>query len=93
MDIVNCKDCYNENCKDRGVNLRSMCWAYKGHPQPQTNADRIRAKTDEELAEWIFRNQMSLFKLICDAFGYTEYDEKKMEHWEDILAWLKQEAE
>lgn len=55
-----------------------------------TNADRIRAMSDEELAEWIFRNQMNLFKLMCDAFGYTEYDEKKMEHWDNILTWLKQ---
>jgi hypothetical protein len=46
--------------------------------------------SDEELAEWIFRNQMNLFKLMCDAFGYTEYDEKKMEHWDNILTWLKQ---
>ena len=57
-----------------------------------TNADKIRAMTDEELAEWIFRNQMYLFKSICNEIGYTEYDEKKMEHWDDILDWLKKEA-
>ena len=58
-----------------------------------TNAENVRAMSDEELAEWIFRNQMQLFKVLCDAFGYTEYDEKEMEHWDDILSWLKQEAE
>ena len=57
-----------------------------------TNADKIRSMTDEELAEWIFRNQMNLFKLMCDAFGYTEYDEKEMTHCENILAWLRQEV-
>ena len=57
-----------------------------------TNADKIRAMTDEELAKWIFRNQMFIFKSVCDAIGYTEYDEKKMEHWDNILEWLRQEA-
>ena len=56
------------------------------------NSDLIRSMSDEELAEWIFRNQMYLFKLICNAIGYTEYDEKKMEHWDDILDWLRQEV-
>lgn len=59
----------------------------------KTNADHIRNMTDEELAEWIFRNQMFIFKSVCDAFGYTDYDEKEMAHWENILAWLKQEVE
>lgn len=61
--------------------------------KPITNYDRIISKTPEELAEWIFRNQMFIFKSVCDAFGYTDYDEKEMTHWENILAWLKQEAE
>ena len=33
-------------------------------PQPKTNADRIRAMTDEELADWL--------SYICDAY-YTPY--------------------
>lgn len=57
-----------------------------------TNADKIREMTDEELAELMFRVQMYIFKSVCDAIGYTEYDEKKMEHWDNILDWLRQEA-
>lgn len=58
-----------------------------------TNADKIRAMTDEELAEWIFRSQMQVFKVLCDAICNNEYDEKEMERWDDILSWLKQEEE
>lgn len=80
MDIVNCKDCHNENCKDRGVNLRTMCWAYKERPQPQTNADRIRSMTDEQLAAWIAEHPV-----------VAAYDNNNQQHrrW---LDWLKQEA-
>ena len=77
MDIVNCKNCHNENCKDRGANLRTICWAYKERQQPITNADRIRSKSDEELAEWLSCN--------CTGDGYGN----SAEDWFD---WLRQEA-
>ena len=48
-------------------------------PKPITNADRIRAMTDEELAEWL-----------CDIAGWLPMYEGKMH---PILDWLKQEAE
>lgn len=44
-----------------------------------TNADRIRAMTDEELAEWIIKHD-------CHTFLYG-YDPK-----DAVLDWLKQEA-
>ena len=44
-----------------------------------TNADRIRAMTDEELAEWIF-NTLWSYDAIC---------EKRKKDW---LDWLKEEA-
>ena len=44
----------------------------------QTNADRIRAMDDEELAEWL-----------CDIAGWLPMYEGKMH---PILDWLKQEA-
>lgn len=47
-------------------------------PKPITNADRIRAMTDEELAEWL-----------CDIAGWLPMYEGKMH---PILDWLKQEA-
>ena len=39
--------CSRDKCSDDCATYRS----YK--PKPTTNADRIRAMTDEELAEWI----------------------------------------
>ena len=46
--------------------------------KPQTNADRIRSMTDEELAEWL-----------CDIAGWLPIYEGKMH---PILDWLKQET-
>lgn len=45
----------------------------------QTNADRIRSMTDEELAEWL-----------CDIAGWLPMYEGKMH---PILDWLKEESE
>lgn len=46
---------------------------------PKSNADRIRAMTDEELAEWL-----------CDISGWLPMYEGKMH---PIMDWLKQEGE
>ena len=47
----NCKACKNMGCAMRGSdwtpNPAIKCYGYR----PQTNADRIRAMTDEELAD------------------------------------------
>lgn len=47
-------------------------------PRPQTNADRIRAMTDEELAEWL-----------VEVAGWLPMYEGKAH---PILKWLKQEV-
>ena len=47
-------------------------------PQPQTNADRVRAMTDEELAEWYWW-------MLRYVQGYTDSRVA-------LLDWLKQEA-
>ena len=54
------------------------CPLTKPQPKP-TNADRIRAMTDEELAEWL-----------CDIAGWLPMYEGKMH---PILDWLKEEGE
>ena len=46
----------------------------------QTAADRIRAMTDEELAEWITKHDCH-----TNLYGYAPK--------EAVLAWLKQEAD
>ncbi len=49
-----CKDCENKLCPSlrtrKGV---VACSGYIPPQKPMTNADRIRAMSDEELAEWI----------------------------------------
>lgn len=52
--------------------------------QKQTNADRIRAMTNEELAEWIYQVQDG------DAYQKENYLPPLSKSW--WLDWLKQEA-
>lgn len=62
------------------------------NPDIITNADRIRAMSDEELAKTIYGMQKDLCKHFAEAVGYTEpleFDEDAP----DILDWLKQTAE
>lgn len=49
--MKSCKICANEDCTWSGHtdHISVGCLGF----EPQTNADRIRAMTDEELAEWI----------------------------------------
>ena len=53
--LINCKtECGNERCfaKRYGLFAEKTCPNYK-EPSLRTNADRIRAMTDEELAEFL----------------------------------------
>ena len=53
--LINCKtECGNERCfaKRYGLFAEKTCPNYK-EPSLRTNADRIRAMSDEELAEWL----------------------------------------
>lgn len=49
-EYINCKNC-KDDCHCRGKDLTPICIAFK--PVKTTNADRIRAMTDEELAEFL----------------------------------------
>ena len=72
----------NDNVKDYPPYLD-----YPKPHKPTTNADRIRAMTDEELAEWI--EQLESPKCPCDDWFY------RCEKWNCNgcwLNWLKQEA-
>ena len=56
--------------------------------RPQTNADRIRAMTDEELAELLQKNRGGCRALTTESYVCDNTDCKSC--W---LEWLKQEAE
>ena len=47
--MTNCKDC-TTNCVYRGKDNEARCGSFVG---TVTNADHIRAMSDEELAAWI----------------------------------------
>ena len=72
MAVHNCKYCKAE-CGFCGENRQSDCGGYI----PMTNADRIRAMSDEELAEWMAE---------CNAYK----ENADASQW---LPWLKQPVE
>ena len=52
-----CATCENENCYGHSLHTtEKVCDGYK---HTQTNADRIRSMTDEELAEWVWSAESS----------------------------------
>ena len=55
-----------------------------------TQADRIRAMSDDELAEFI--EQVSTDSMETISFGHKEYEEI-WEHKETVLQWLQSEVE
>lgn len=86
----NCKDC-NSRCAHAGKNRRFVC--PKGvsckvkKEDPQTNADRIRAMSDEELAwELMTWRIETVAKCRGDESNYPSTQAT-------ILEWLKQPAE
>ena len=48
---MNCQNCTKYDDCRTGSGLTWPCGAY--HPKTVTNADRIRAMSDEELSEWL----------------------------------------
>ena len=78
--------------RDIGV-VRAFLRAKK---KPQTNADRIRSMTDEELAEWItnmceFERHGEPYKSIYNLD--TDNEEEIHDSYGDLLRWLKAESE
>lgn len=70
-----CSVCANKNTAD--CVLCQNCESFE--PKKQTNADRIRGMTDEELAEWVWS---------AESAGRA-YGPRGKNAWID---WLKQEA-
>ena len=54
------------------------------HAKPQTNADRIRAMSDEELAKMLYKTGRN-YRAIC-ADPVVDF----REHYGDLLQWLQQ---
>ena len=66
-------------------------------PKKKTNADRIRAMSDEELAELITSGELCAICPMCDFYGkdlcYIENDNTEKNFSKGILSWLQSEAE
>ena len=92
MYVCTCSECiYGLKCPC-GKSLNSaacLTIAKKGKPK-QTNADRIRSFSDDELAEFI--EQVSTDSMETISFGTKEYEEI-WEHKETALQWLQSEVE
>ena len=74
-------------CHCNRAKCSTKCKLYREHGPKQTNADRIRAMTDEELAV-----------LLDDGFpqsvcNYECYDNEVLKCKECILKWLKKEVD
>lgn len=96
-----CKDCWNFdrcNVERKTVDFAvddGVCRNFEG--KPMTNADRIRAMTDEELANCLYEigfdcHLCSEHERLSDNpfLRYEKCDEKCTEH---CLKWLQQPAE
>lgn len=82
---MDCKNCKKQGCSLAGKSheMSFECRMYVG----KTNADRIRAMTDEKLAEWIAKhNERSA---VCPNFGAHDCQASCKKCW---LDWLKQEV-
>ena len=79
-----CKKCKNFGCNAAGTERTTTnCEDYMSHLP--TNGDRIRAMSDEELAEWIYQVQDG------DAYQKENYLPPLSKSW--WIKWLKQESE
>ena len=84
-----------DRCKMRGCNkcdmYRRRCDEIKKlfMPIKQTNADRIRSMSDEELAEWLIENNIR-----CGCFAYKKCNANVMSDCKStILEWLQSKVE
>jgi len=74
--------CTRERCSDECRTYRQF------HPKPVTNADRIRAMTDEELAEFMCHN-VSNGTVNCAFCAAAEFCRMGHNGW---LDWMREEV-
>ena len=67
-----------------GIDVCPVCGKPSTIGNPMTNADHIRAMTDEEMAEQLYLLRLDALRLE----GYDGFIETK----DEILDWLKQKA-
>ena len=72
-----------------------MIYAHVPRPTPQTNADRIRAMSDEELANWVAKTQIANVAeaLKIAHIPWEQHPDLQELTAKDCLEWLKQPSE
>lgn len=74
------RDCVAAFLKARKQNVR-------------TNADRIRAMSDEELAKFIFEMQKAMCVRFAEIFDFSKEELNFSDDAPDLLNWLRQKSE
>lgn len=98
-----CKHCdigeYDEpcfSCRNTGCGIPTK-WEAKVNCNPQTNADRIREMSDEELAKFLADRNVneSTLLLLNKDHGLTDVQIEALRHniYCALMRWLKQPAE
>ena len=86
----NCKDCHSR-CVHAGKDRKFVCINGVSCKittgKSQTNADRIRAMSDEELCNWLFQRDCT------NIAAFLEYGGMGVMNAVQLLDWLKQPAE
>ena len=93
-----CRICHNTSCSNHGKNISFLGdgWKCNYIPVP-TNADRIRAMSDEEITEFVCRNGINtLCDIICggECNAIASFKKSGDEACKEIvMKWLQQPAE
>ena len=86
----NCKDCHNR-CVHAGKDRKFVCINGVSCKittgKSQTNADRIRSMSDEELRNWLFQRDCT------NIAAFLEYGGMGVMNAVQLLEWLQQPAE
>ena len=99
-EIDYCATCKHYDCEPHFEPCVSCRIQYNGEPtkynaNPKTNADRIRAMSDEELAEWLAKTQCENVKEALQIAGFPYKVKRGIIDGvaKEALEWLKQPAE
>lgn len=94
-----CKDCVGfDECKTTGRTVEfavddGVCIDF-AERKPQTNADRIRAMSDEELAVWLASIRLDMISILCKKFNVKiEIPVPTVENTAEMREWLQQPVE
>lgn len=91
---INCRTCRSgKTCNVANAHGYWVGACVRYSPEkPMTNADRIRAMSDEELAEFLLNRDLGVVEKASKTTGFT-YKVDREQCLVDVIDWLKQEVE